>query len=702
MKLRMHLGKCQSWIAGAAFACFVGGSCSGQKFPSSQPTLGSEMSSVAAFEALENAHLKAAQEAVDRLLAVRGVRTVDNTLVPYDAAFDELQEAEELGWLVQAVHPDAKFRDDATAMVTKVDGGQTVLALNAGVYKAMAAINLSKFDAATQYYVKRQLLEFRLAGVDKDGATRTQLMTLKKRLSEAQARFERNIADGDRAVEVRDVAELDGLPVDYIASHKADAQGVIHLTTRSADVAPVLKSAKSDALRKRMFEASGENAYPENDAVLREMMNTRSEIARLVGYTSWSDLNAQDKMIGSSKDTAAFIAELDRTARPAAQREFAMLLAEKRKTDPGATQIEQYQVAQLLDRVRLSQYDFDTSSVRAYFPYEQVKDGLLATAEKLFRLDFRQERNAPEWDPAVETWDVLEDGKAVGRFYLDLHPRPGKVSHGVTFTTVTGLAGRRLPEGVLVCSLPQPTATDPALMRYADAVVFFHEFGHLMRHILAGKQRWAGISGDSAEPDFNEAPSQMLEAWMRSPAVLATFARNYKTGEPIPAELVRRMNRASAFGRASMVTSSTALAALSYDLYDADPVKIDPYAMDAEEKRRYMLIVPSKGSHAVLSFFSLAGYSSSYYRYMWDKVIAEDLYAEFDQADPFAGDTPMRYRRDVLEPGGSMPAKAMLKNFLGRPVNMEAFKRWLGEEFAEAPATRGATHVATPIIPTPK
>jgi hypothetical protein len=276
---------------------------------------------------------------------------VDNTLVPYDAAFDELQEAEELGWLVQAVHPDAKFRDDATAMVTKVDGGQTVLALNAGVYKAMAAINLSKFDAATQYYVKRQLLEFRLAGVDKDGATRTQLMTLKKRLSEAQARFERNIADGDRAVEVRDVAELDGLPVDYIASHKADAQGVIHLTTRSADVAPVLKSAKSDALRKRMFEASGENAYPENDAVLREMMNTRSEIARLVGYTSWSDLNAQDKMIGSSKDTAAFIAELDRTARPAAQREFAMLLAEKRKTDPGATQIEQYQVAQLLDRV---------------------------------------------------------------------------------------------------------------------------------------------------------------------------------------------------------------------------------------------------------------------------------------------------------------------------------------------------------------
>ncbi len=364
-------------------------------FPASQLRLWTGKETIPSFEALEGDHLKLAQAAIEEVLAVKGKRTVENTLAPFDRAYDELQEAEEFANLVQNVHPDKAFRDDATAMVTKVSSRQSALALNPGLYQALRAMDVSAADDATKYYVQRQLLEFRLTGVDKDEATRARLNALQDRLSKAQSQFERNIADGNRTVEVHDAAELEGLPEDFIASHKPDATGAIHLTTRYPDSSPVMTYARSDALRKRMQEANGNKAYPENDAVLREMMTTRYEIARLVGYPTWSELNAQDKMMGSGRAIAAFITELDKTVRPAETREVAMELAEEKKTDPRATQIQQHQQQYLMELVRRSQYNFNSASVRVYFPYEQVKQGLLATAARLLILNLGKRRTHP-------------------------------------------------------------------------------------------------------------------------------------------------------------------------------------------------------------------------------------------------------------------------------------------------------------------
>lgn len=223
-------------------------------------------------------------------------------------------------------------------------------------------------------------------------------------------------------------------------------------------------------------------------------------------------------------------------------------------------------------------------------------------------------------------------------------------------------------------------------MDYGDAVTFFHEFGHLMHHILGGQQQWAGISGISMEGDFVEAPSQMLEEWMHSPQVLASFARQYKTGEPIPADLVARMNRASAFGRAGSVALQNALSAISYDMYKAPPQDTDPDAIPIKDFRHYTLVVPlDSDAHFYSSFNHLAGYSSMYYTYMWDKVIAEDFFQQFDQKNLLAGEAPMRYRRHVLDPGGSVSANDLVKSFLGRPQSMDAFQKWMGEEFETAP-----------------
>jgi thimet oligopeptidase len=358
------------------------------------------------------------------------------------------------------------------------------------------------------------------------------------------------------------------------------------------------------------------------------------------------------------------------------------MLAEKRRSDPEAKEIGNYEIGYLTELVRRAKYDFDSQSVRPYFPYARVKQGILDTAAKLFHVGFQQERDAAAWDPSVETWDVLDQNRMIGRFYLDMHPRAGKYTHAEMSSLLDGIRGKQLPEAALVCNFPAPTADDPALMEYGDVVTFFHEFGHLMHHVLGGQQRWAGISGITMEADFGEAPSQMLEEWMRSPQVLASFARHYKTGEGIPGDVVARMNRAEAFGRGSWVARQNSYTAISYDLYRQKPEDVDLDTVCLGDVRRYFGAVPLAGTHECASFGHLSGMSSGYYTYVWDKVIAEDFFLQFDQKNLLEGPAPMKYRRLVLEPGGSVSANDMVKSFLGRPQNIAAFQRWVGEEFA--------------------
>ena len=663
----------------------LGGAAAAQDLIATQAPLWSTRPDIAGFDKIENSRLDAAQRSIDKILAFKGPRTVDNTLGNFDEAVRQLNAAQYFAALMEAVHPEAAFRDRATAMTRRVNVVQTTLSLNRGVYRALAAIPAGDADPVTRYYLQRQLLEFRLAGVDKDDATRARLKVLNDALTEEQSAFERNINDGQKSIEVRDPSELAGLPQDYLDSHKPDKNGVIHITTSYPDFIPAMNFAASGDLRRRLLLAFDTRAYPQNRDVLMKMLHTRYEIASLLGYPSWADYNAADKMIGSGARIAQFIQDLDAAVRPIAEREFQMLLAEKKKSDPQATAIRVEEKSYYQEQVRRSSFNFDSQSVRPYLPYERVKQGILDTAATLFHVAFRREDDVPAWDPSVETWRVLDGGKVIGRIYLDMHPRPGKYSHAEMMAVLDGIRGKQLPEGVLICNFPQPTADDPGLMEYGDVQTFFHEFGHLMHGILGGQQPWAGISGITMESDFVEAPSQMLEEWVQSPQVLASFARHYRTGAPIPAELVLRMNRAAAFGRANYVGQQNSYTALSYDIYNAKPQDVDLDAIADRDSVKYSLFTPLAGTHMYASFGHLAGYSSAYYTYMWDKVIAEDFFEQFDSKNLLAGGTPMRYRRTVLEPGGSVSANDLVKNFLGRPQSMEALQRWMGAEFKPVP-----------------
>jgi thimet oligopeptidase len=646
-----------------------------------QQSIWSSRPDAAAFDKIEEQQLAAAQQSLDTLPKGVAPRTIDNTLRPYDEALRHLNSAGYFAGLMEAIHPDANFRDRATAMVKKAGAAQTALSLNQAVYLALKSIDASSADAATQYYLRRQLLEFRLSGVDKSEAERAQLRTLNDQLISRQSTFERNIADSRKTVTATP-AELEGVPADYLEHHKPGKDGLIEISTDYPDYFPVMKFARNSELRRRLSLAFNTRAFPQNRDVLREIMESRFAIAQIAGYSSWADYNAADKMVGNGARIAEFIREIDDAARPAAKREFELLLAAKKKTEPEATKILDFETSYLAELVRRSSFDFNSQSVRPYFAYDRVKQGILDTASVVFHLTFQREADAPAWDPAVETWDALENGKMIGRFYLDMHPRKGKFNHAEMIPVLDGVRNIQLPEAALVCNFPAPTATDPGLIEYGDVVTFFHEFGHLVHWLVAGKQQWAGDSGISMEGDFGEAPSQMLEEWMHSPQVLAGFAKHYKTGEPIPAELVERMNRASAFNRANDVMRQNSFSAISYDIYKTKPENVDLAAVCDDDERRYTLLTPIDGEQMYAAFGHLSGYSSAYYTYMWDKVIAEDFFGQFNAANLLAGPTSMRYRREVLEPGGSMSANDLVKAFLGRAQNTSAFKTWLGEEFA--------------------
>ena len=633
-------------------------------------------------EALANwvsARLAAHEATLAALLAVEGPRTIENTLRLYDAAIEQLSLAGAQAGVLNSVAPEKAVRDQAQMEAQRVAMAGSALSLNRGVYDALVAMSLDGASAATKHFVERTILGYRLAGVDKDEATRQHLQALHEKATKHSLDFSRNIQEGGKMI-VATQSELEGLPPDYLGRHQPDARGQITLTTDQPDMQPVMTFASNGDLRERMFVAYNTRAYPENKQKLLDLLSTRQEIASVLGFRSWADLATADQMMGSAANVRKFLARLEEASREGAVREHELVMEFARTRQPGIKAIDITSRGYWYEQYRRSAFDFDSQSVRPYFPYNQVEAGVLETAAKLFKVEFRR-ADAQGWDPAVSVFDVYEEGRHVGRFYLDMHPREGKDKWFSAAPVVTGVRGRYMPEAALICNFPGGEAEDPGLLQYSDVVTYFHEFGHLMHAILGGQTEWAGVSGFATEGDFIEVPSQMLEEFFRDEKLLQSFARHYETGEVLPAEIIKKMKTAGSFGRADWVRTQLYYTTLSLDLHDQDPAGID---FDEITKSLYTSLVPwtwLDGNRMYASFGHLTGYSSNYYTYAFDKVIALDFFAQFDPADLLGGDAGARYRKLVLEQGGSKPGREMVRDFLGRDEEFAAFSKWLNEEF---------------------
>ncbi len=393
----------------------------------------------------------------------------------------------------------------------------------------------------------------------------------------------------------------------------------------------------------------------------------REEKATLLGYDDWPSYDAEVKMIGEGRRIPEFIDELAGAAEEAGRREIEQLRDQARAEGEDVVDFSNWR--HHAETVKRERFGVDTQEVRRYFDAGRVRQGLLDVTGRLFGLVY-EPVDAPTWHPEVASYDVrlAENRQLLGRIHLDLHPRPRKYNHAAQFTLVQGVLGRQLPEGVLVCNFSR------GLMELDHVVTLFHEFGHLMHHVLAGRHEWVRFSGVATEWDFVEAPSQMLEEWAWDPGVLRSFATDAQ-GEPIPEDLVRRMRAADEFGKGFLTRTQTAYAAISYWFHQDRPADLTDRLGQLFKEYGLVELVPDTHFHT--GFGHLDDYGSAYYTYAWSLVIAKDLFSAFDREQLFAPEVAHRYRDTVLVPGGSKDAADLVTDFLGRPYDNRAYADWL-------------------------
>jgi thimet oligopeptidase len=625
---------------------------------------------------------KAAQAfATDCLAGLRRaqeLRPTVKTLEAYNELLLAASGSNALAGLMSEVHPDEAIRDTARECEQEVSRFYSDLALDRDLFDVLAAIDTTNENAGTQRFLSHTLRDYRRAGVDKPAEVRTRLKQIDEELTRLGQQFSKNIAEDVRHIEVRDPARLAGLPSDFVASHAPDAHGVIRITTDYPDYNPFMTYAADDELRRELYIKFRSRGDRQNEDVLRQILALRAEKASLLGFPNWADYITADKMIGSGEHAAAFIDKVWQLAKGRADQDYSELLRTLRAVDPAAQEVADWQKVWLENRVKMERYDVDSSVVRQYFPYERVLAGLLEITSEIFDIQYAPIESVEPWHDSVLVYDVMRRGDRLGRIYLDMHPREGKYKHAAQFPLKDGVSGVQLPEGVLVCNFPDPrTGGGPALMEHDDVVTMFHEFGHLMHHVLGGHQKWVTQSGVATEWDFVEAPSQMFEEWAWSFETLSRFARHHASGEVIPKELVEKMRRADKFGLGTATVQQIFYAALSLSFHRADPAALDQLAEVRRLQAHYTPFAYVAGTKFHASFGHLVGYSAMYYTYQWSLVIAKDLLTPFEPHGLMAKDVTFAYRDKVLVPGGSRDAADLVRDFLGREYDFAAFERYL-------------------------
>jgi Zn-dependent oligopeptidase len=627
--------------------------------------------------------LAAARASLDRLEAAPEPRTIGNTLEPLNRLLLEVHNVGNHGRFLFVTHPDPRRRDAGRRVGEAADRFFNEFRLREGTYRALRSLTLDGADPATRHAVEKMLRDMRRAGVELGAEQRGELRRLNDEVDRLANVFAENTNTLVRSIEVIDPTELDGLPEDYVRAHPPDAEGRIRLTTQYPDAYPVFGYATRPELRRRLMMEFLNRAYPENLPVLDRILACRFDLARRLGYPNFAEYIIEDKMMGSTGAARAFIERLAGLLGPTAARYRDRLLARKRRDLPTATALEPWDgggwFGDFYDtRLRDEEYGVDTKLLREYLPYPRVRDGLLALCERLFDLTFH--RRGPEelWDPRVEAYDVRWHGAPLGRFYLDLVPRPGKYNHAAQFEVRVGLEGLLLPQAALVCNFLDPsTPSELARMEYHDVITFFHEFGHLLHSLFSGHTRWLYTTQGFIEWDFVEAPSQLFEEWARDPATLRTFARHAETGAPIPEGLLARLKASESFGRANRWLIQLAASAASLAYYDRDPSGLDTTALLVEVMGRYHPMPPPPGTHFQAAWGHLTGYSALYYTYAWSLVISRDLLGRFHEkgtlTDP---ETARSYVEEILVPGSGRPANEMVRRFLGREFDFRAFEAW--------------------------
>lgn len=558
------------------------------------------------------------------------------------------------------------------------------------IHRLATSAAFEKLSAVQKRYVKRVVQDFERNGLQLDAEKQKEVQEWKQKLSKLGLQYHQNL--NEETTEVSFSAdELKGLSDDFITSLTKGEDGKYKLALSYPTVFPILNTCTVPLTRKTVEVAFNRRCMDKNVAILEEMLELRHKVAITLGYENHAAYILEQRMAKDPQMVKKFLSELDNKLVPLAKKELDVLLKLKEadselhghKFDG---KINMWDFRYYMDQYVKKYCSIDSEKLREFFPLDHVTNELLAMYQEILSLKFTEVTQPHVWHKEVRMFAVHDarkgrEGRLVGHFYLDLFPRQGKYSHAACFTLqqscVDSTGKRQLPAAAMVANFNAPTKTKPSLLNHGEVVTYFHEFGHVM-HCLCSESDIPRFAGTRVERDFVEAPSQMLENWCWEKEPLQRLSSHYLTKEKLSDELIERL--ISTKNANTGLLNKRQLLFATFDQQIHSKPKSDTALVLKQLQSEIMLIDMTPGTNFAASFGHLAGgYDAQYYGYMWSEVFSMDMFqSRFKKEGLMNPTTGLAYRELILARGGAVDASQMLKEFLGREPNQDAFLKSKG------------------------
>jgi oligopeptidase A len=629
--------------------------------------------------------------------------TYENTFRSLETATEALNVAWSKVTHLQSVQDSPALRDAHNAMLPKVSAFFAKIPLNPELWRRLRTFAESSAAAALtgvhRRYVEETVLDFRQAGADLPAEQRTRLEEIQSELAQLTQRYSEHVLDATNAWQllVDDEARLSGVPEHARAAARRSADSkklgtaerpVWRFTLHQPSQEPVMVYAHDDGLRREMWSAAvavGSAPPYENAPLVKRILALRNEEAQLLGRPHFADHILQRRMAKTAERALEFIEGLQHRAAPAFVRECLELEEYKaRSTGQPVARLGAWEVSYWAEKLRRERYAFDEEVLRPYFPMNRVIAGLFELAARVFSLRIA-ERPAGEvevWHPEVKFYDLRDAaGRHLGSFYADWHPRESKRGGAWMGYLMTGgprSDGTRRPHLGYICgNLTPPIDGRPALLTHREVETIFHEFGHLLHHLL-GEVEIKSLNGVNVPWDFVELPSQIMENWCWERESLDLFARHHETGEPIPDDIFQRMLAARNFRSACATMRQVQFAKMDLMLHTrtAEFLGDDLEARARATVADTMIPTEPPGRTIVFRFNHLfsdpVGYAAGYYSYKWAEVLDADAFTRFKREGIFNSSTGADFVRHILSRGNSADPAELYRGFMGRDPDLNA------------------------------
>ena len=631
--------------------------------------------------------------------------TFENTLISLESAYEALSRPWGLVSHLDSVSNSDQLREAYNAMLPKVSEFYSKVPLNSELWnriKAYTETEEAKSLSGTRLrFLEETLSDFQNSGADLPSEDKSRLMQIESELAQKTQKYSENVLDSTNQWEliVDNEEDLAGLPENSKAAAFENAKSKDigseedpkwRFTLQAPSFFPVLEHVDSDSIRKKVWEGTcsiGASGDYDNSDLVWEILELRQKKAELLGKKDFADQVLQRRMAKDGATALAFVEDLHQRTKPFFDVETQELQRYKAQVEGGeSSAMEPWEIAYWSEKRRKAEYDFDDEELRPYFSMEKVIDGMFSIATKIFGIRINQPENQPEvWHEEVKFYEIHDEDSGVhlGSFYTDWFPRESKRSGAWMNYLRTGepqADGTRSPHLGLMCgNMTPPVAGGPALLKHDEVETVFHEFGHLLHHLL-GEVEVKSLNGVNVAWDFVELPSQIMENFCWDRQSLDLFALHHETGDPIPDDLYQKMMAARNYRSATAMMRQLSLGKLDLELHinEAQTASENKNLDDLTESLLSEYSIPTMTRPSTMArrfghlFASPTGYAAAYYSYKWAEVLDADAFTRFSKEGIMNPDTGRDFREKILSKGNSDDPKTLFYNFMGREPDPEA------------------------------